>query len=45
VRAALREDAPLLCVAAGGFEPGFVDTANRDGRPVFTWMLQDLFEP
>jgi uncharacterized protein len=40
---ALRPDAPLLYVAAGGFEERFVDIAGRDGRPVVALALEDLF--
>ena len=41
--AALLPDAPLLYVAAGGFEEGFVDVAGREGRPVVALDLEDLF--
>ena len=41
--AALRSDAPLLYVAAGGFEEGFADVVGRNGRPVIMLGLEDLF--
>jgi len=41
--AALMPDAPLLYVAAGGFEEGFADVVGRHGRPVITLGLEDLF--
>jgi len=41
--AALRPDAPVLYVAASGFEEGFVDVAGRGGRPVIALDLDDLF--
>ena len=40
---ALQPNAPLLYVAAGGFEDGFVDVAGHHGRPVVTLALADLF--
>lgn len=40
---ALRADGPLLYVAAGGFEEGFVDVAAREGRPVIALTLDDLY--
>ncbi len=40
---ALQPDGPLLYVAAGGFEEGFVDIAGRGGRLAVTLTLEDLF--
>lgn len=42
--AARAPDAPLLYVAAGGFEPGFGEIAGRDGSTVFMLRLDDLYE-
>lgn len=41
--AALRPDAPLLYVAAGGFDDGFGAAAADGGRPVITLDLDDMF--
>jgi uncharacterized protein len=41
--AALEPDAPLLYVAAGGFEEGFAEVVGRNGRPVIALGLEDLF--
>lgn len=40
---ALRPEAPLLYVAAGGFEDGFEEQARRDGHRVTCWSLDDLY--
>ena len=39
--AALRPDAPLPYVAAGGLEERFAEVASRNGRPVIALGLQD----
>ena len=41
--AALEPDAPLLYVAAGGFEEGFADVAGQNGLSVIALDLDDLF--
>lgn len=40
---ALEPTSPLLYVSRAGFEPGFLDLAERGGRRVFTWTLKDLY--
>ena len=44
-RAALERNAPLLYVAAAGFEDGFSELASRRGQPLITLTVHDLFEP
>ena len=41
--ATLEPNAPLLYVAAGGFEKGFVEAASKKGRPVIALTLDDMF--
>ncbi len=41
--AALRPEAPLLYVAAGGFVSGFEANALSSGHPVVLWTLRDLY--
>ena len=40
---ALAPDAPLLYVAAGGFEDGFEERVRQEGRRVTCWSLEDLY--
>lgn len=40
---AVRADAPLLYVAAGGFASGFEPAAKASGHPVTLWTLRDLY--
>jgi len=40
---ALEERACVLYVAAGGFEPGFLERAEEDGLRVICWSLDDLY--
>lgn len=41
---ALRQDAPLLYFAAGGFTEGFVEQAESFGQPVYTVTLEAMYE-
>ncbi len=41
--AAVRAEAPLLYVAAGGFASGFEAAAEASGHPVTLWTLRDLY--
>lgn len=41
---ALEPDSPMLFVAAGGFADGFEEAAREDGREVFLWTLDDVYQ-
>jgi hypothetical protein len=43
--AALRPDAPLFYVAAGGFTRSFREEVAASGHPVVLWTLEDLYAP
>lgn len=40
---ALKPDAPLLYIAAGGFTAAFTAAAHASGHPVVMWTLKDLY--
>ncbi len=42
--AALEARSPMLFVAAGGFAAGFEEAAREDGREVFLWTLEDVYQ-
>jgi AAA+ ATPase superfamily predicted ATPase len=41
--AALKPDAPLLYIAAGGFTKAFKAVVDESGREVIAWSLEDLY--
>lgn len=43
--AALRTEAPLYYVAAGGFAASFREEAEASGHPVILWDVDDLYAP
>jgi AAA+ ATPase superfamily predicted ATPase len=40
---ALKPDAPLFYVAAGGFSSAFTDAVAASGHPAICWTLEDLY--